>query len=92
MKKSTRVWFKFRTAAIFRTLTNLTTRRPANITNGPRCMPVLPKKLVRKVSEIASQFEGVAAVEKGHEERYTKPIDNMMNKRVFSRDMRSGGA
>ncbi|NMA25569.1 MAG: rubrerythrin family protein, partial [Clostridiales bacterium] len=36
--------------------------------------------------EIASQFEGVAAVEKEHEARYTKLIDNMMNGRVFSRE------
>ena len=36
--------------------------------------------------EIASQFEGVAAVEKEHEERYKKLIDNVMGGLVFSRD------
>jgi len=36
--------------------------------------------------EIASQFDGVAAVEKNHEERYNKLIDNMMNGRVFARE------
>jgi rubrerythrin len=36
--------------------------------------------------EIASRFDGVAAVEKQHEERYKKLIDNMMNGRVFARE------
>lgn len=36
--------------------------------------------------EIASQFEGVAAVEKVHEARYAKLIDNIMGGLVFSRD------
>jgi rubrerythrin len=36
--------------------------------------------------EIASQFEGVAAVEKVHEERYAKLIANVMGELVFSKD------
>ena len=36
--------------------------------------------------EIASQFEGVAAVEKAHEERYAKLIANVMGGLVFSKD------
>ncbi len=36
--------------------------------------------------EIASQFEGVAAVEKAHEARYVKLIDNIMGGLVFSKD------
>ena len=37
-------------------------------------------------NEIASQFEGVAAVEKEHEARYKKLIDNVMDGLVFSKD------
>jgi rubrerythrin len=36
--------------------------------------------------EIASQFEGVALVEKAHEARYAKLIDNVMGGLVFSKD------
>lgn len=36
--------------------------------------------------EIASQFEGVAAIEKTHEERYAKLIANVMGGLVFSKD------
>ena len=36
--------------------------------------------------EIAEKFEGVAAIEKEHEERYRKLLDNIKNERVFSKD------
>ena len=36
--------------------------------------------------EIASKFEGVAAIEKEHEERYRKLLDNVKKELVFSRD------
>ena len=36
--------------------------------------------------EIAEKFEGVAAIEKAHEERYRKLLDNVKNERVFSKD------
>ena len=36
-------------------------------------------------AEIAYKFEGVAAVEKTHEERYRKLIERIENKEVFSR-------
>jgi rubrerythrin len=36
--------------------------------------------------EIADLFEGVAAIEKAHEERYRKLLDNVKNERVFSKD------
>jgi rubrerythrin len=36
--------------------------------------------------EIAEKFEGVAAIEKEHEERYRKLLDNIKKERVFSRD------
>ena len=36
--------------------------------------------------EIAARFEGVAAIEKAHEERYRKLLANVENKLVFSRD------
>lgn len=37
-------------------------------------------------SEIAAQMEGVAAIEKEHEERYLKFRDNIQNSRVFERN------
>lgn len=37
-------------------------------------------------AEIAKQFEGVAAIEKLHEERYLKLLENVKGKLVFSRD------
>ena len=36
--------------------------------------------------EIAIKFEGVAAIEKTHEERYRKLLKNIKDKRVFSKD------
>ena len=36
--------------------------------------------------EIAEKFEGVAAIEKEHEERYLKLLDNIRKELVFSRD------
>ena len=36
--------------------------------------------------EIAEKFEGVAAIEKAHEERYRKLLDNIRKERVFSKD------
>lgn len=36
--------------------------------------------------EIASKFEGVAKIEKEHEERYRKLLDNVKKEIVFSRD------
>lgn len=36
--------------------------------------------------EIAAKFEMVAAIEKEHEERYRKLLDNITNERVFSSD------
>ena len=38
------------------------------------------------VDEIAELFEGVAAIEKEHEERYRKLLQNVERKLVFSRD------
>lgn len=35
--------------------------------------------------ELAAQFEGVAAIEKGHEERYLKLLDNLKNGTVFKK-------
>jgi len=36
--------------------------------------------------EIAEKFEGVAKIEKEHEERYRKLLDNIQRERVFSKD------
>ncbi|MBR3230438.1 rubrerythrin family protein [Candidatus Saccharibacteria bacterium] len=36
--------------------------------------------------ELAEKFEGVAAIEKSHEERYRKLLSNVREKKVFSRD------
>ncbi len=36
--------------------------------------------------ELAEKFEQVSAIEKAHEERYRKLLDNVKEKRVFSRD------
>ena len=38
------------------------------------------------VEELAKQFEGVAAIEKEHEERYRKLLKNIEDEVVFSRD------
>lgn len=37
-------------------------------------------------TEIAEKFRGVAAIEKHHEERYRKLLNNIEEKKVFSRD------
>ena len=38
------------------------------------------------VNELAVKFEGVAAIEKTHEERYRKLLSNVRDKKVFSKD------
>ncbi len=37
-------------------------------------------------TDIAAKFEGVAKIEKEHEERYLKLLDNVTKERVFSKD------
>lgn len=37
-------------------------------------------------NELAEKFEGVAAIEKAHEERYRKLLSNIRDKKVFSSD------
>lgn len=37
-------------------------------------------------TEIAQKFEGVASVEKAHEERYRRLLKNVRDKKVFSKD------
>ena len=37
-------------------------------------------------TELANKFEGVAAIEKTHEERYRKLLSNVKDKKVFSKD------
>ena len=37
-------------------------------------------------TELAEKFEGVALIEKSHEERYRKLLENVKEKKVFSRD------
>lgn len=36
--------------------------------------------------ELAAQFEGVAKIEKAHEERYLKLLENLKNGEVFKKD------
>ncbi len=36
--------------------------------------------------ELAEKFEGVAAIERTHEERYRKLLDNVKERKVFSKD------
>ena len=36
-------------------------------------------------TELAEQFRGVAAIEKAHEERYRKLLQNVENKQVFEK-------
>ena len=36
--------------------------------------------------DIAEKFDGMAAIEKAHEERYRKLLDNVRRERVFSKD------
>ena len=36
--------------------------------------------------EIAEKFEGVAAIEKEHEDRYRKLLNNLLERKVFSKD------
>lgn len=37
-------------------------------------------------AQIAAQMEGVAAIEKEHEERYRKLVENLKNNKVFAKD------
>ena len=46
----------------------------------------ISQKSCRATLELAAQFEGVAKIEKAHEERYLKLLENLKNGEVFKKD------
>ena len=87
-KEHAKIWFKYlHGGAVPSTVENL-----ADAANGENFewtdMYARMAKEAREegFDEIAARFEGVAAIEKSHEERYRKLLANIQDKLVFSRD------
>ena len=87
-KEHAKMWFKLLCGGeIPDTVTNLT-----DAANGENYEHTTMYKEFAKTAreegftELAEKFEGVAAIEKTHEERYRKLLSNIQEKKVFSRD------
>jgi rubrerythrin len=86
-KEHAKLWFKYLNGGIGSTDANL-----ADAANGENYewtdMYARMAKDAREegFEEIALRFEGVAAIEKTHEERYRKLLKNVEDKKVFSKD------
>ena len=87
-KEHAKLWYKYLNGgSVSDTVTNL-----ADAANGENFewtdMYARMAKEAREegFDEIAEKFEGVAKIEKEHEERYRKLLDNVRKERVFSKD------
>lgn len=85
-KEHAKIWFKL-IHGIGSTLDNLKDGAQGENDEWTGMYPTMAKEAREEgFDEIAALFEGVAAIEKTHEEKYLKLIGNIEQKIVFSRD------
>ena len=85
-KEHAEIWYKILTG-IGRTIENLKEAAEGESYEWQEMYPSFAKTAREEgFDEIAELFEGVAAIEKEHEERYRKLLKNIEDKIVFSRD------
>lgn len=87
-KEHAKIWFKLlEGGAIKDTEENLLNAALGEMSEWTDMYPRMAKEAREEgFTTIAELFEGVAAIEKEHEERYRKLLKNVKDKLVFSRD------
>ena len=85
-KEHAKLWFKL-IHGIDDTLSNLADAAKGENEEWTDMYPRMAQEAREEgFDEIAAKFEGVAAIEKEHEERYRKLLKNLRDKKVFSKD------
>lgn len=87
-KEHAKMWYKYLNGgAVSDTLTNLQSAAEGENSEWTDMYVRMAKEArAEGFDEIAEKFEQVAAIEKHHEERYRKLLQNIKDKVVFSRD------
>ena len=86
-KEHAKIWYKLLTGGIGSTLDNLKKAAGGENYEWTEMYPKFAKEAREEgFEEIAKLFEGVAAIEKEHEERYKKLLANIEGDLVFSKD------
>ncbi len=86
-KEHAKMWFKLLNGGIGTTEENLKDAAAGENYEWTDMYATFAKEAKEEgFEEIARLFEGVAAIEKEHEERYLKLLDNVTKKMVFSKD------
>ena len=87
-REHAKMWFKYlHDGAVPDTLTNLLDAAAGENGEWTEMYPEFAKVADEEgFKEIAAKFRLVADIEKAHEERYRKLLDNVKNERVFSKD------
>ncbi|MCR5289512.1 MAG: rubrerythrin family protein [Treponema sp.] len=86
-KEHAKMWFKLLNGGIGPTAENLKAAAEGENYEWTDMYPSFAKVAREEGFEsIAKAFEGVAAIEKEHEERYRKLLDNVTKELVFSKD------
>ena len=86
-KEHAKIWFKLLTDGIQDTVTNLKDAAAGEHYEWTDMYATFAKEAREEgFDDIAEKFEGVGAIEKEHEARYLKLLDNVKKEIVFSRD------
>lgn len=86
-KEHAKIWFKLLHGGIASTEANLQDAANGEHYEWAEMYPTFAKEAREEgFEEIANLFEGVAAIEKHHEERYLKLLENVKGALVFSKD------
>ena len=86
-KEHAKIWFKLLNGGIDDTTANLAAAAAGENDEWTNMYPEFAKVAREEgFDEIADLFEGVAAIEKEHEERYKKLLKNVEDEIVFSKD------
>jgi rubrerythrin len=86
-KEHAKIWFKLLSGGIGSTLDNLREAAGGEHYEWTEMYPQFAKEAREEgFDRIAALFEGVAAIEKEHEERYKKLLANIEGDLVFSKD------
>ena len=86
-KEHAKMWFKLLNGGIGKTVDNLKDAAAGENYEWTDMYATFAKEAREEgFDHIANLFEGVAAIEKEHEERYRALADNLKNSRVFARE------
>ena len=86
-KEHAKIWFKLLHGGIASTEVNLEDAANGEHYEWAEMYPTFAKEAREEgFEEIANLFDGVAAIEKHHEERYLKLLENVKGALVFSKD------